>query len=229
MSEYDDASESRKRPAASPTHSVSSGSKRSKSRASPSSGADKTNSRGLRHFSMMVCKKVEEMGTTTHNQVADELVKQEVEDRQKDGAQPDEKNIRRRVYDALNVLMAMDIISKDKKAISWQGLPTAESQSLEALRDEIEEQKAVLQGKRNAIKERLVRHVSSRNLIWHNHQRGRHGKDQEKIPLPFLVVNTNNASVIQCEMNTHKTNVMFDFTMPFEINDDNYILKKMGL
>ncbi len=36
----------------------------------------------------------------------------------------DEKNIRRRVYDALNVLMAMDIISKDKKEIRWQGLPS---------------------------------------------------------------------------------------------------------
>ncbi len=36
------------------------------------------------------------------------------------GAQFDEKNIRRRVYDALNVLMAMDFISKDKKEISRQ-------------------------------------------------------------------------------------------------------------
>ena len=35
----------------------------------------------------------------------------------------DEKNIRRRVYDALNVLMAMDIITKDKKQITWRGLP----------------------------------------------------------------------------------------------------------
>jgi hypothetical protein len=37
--------------------------------------------------------------------------------------QYDEKNIRRRVYDALNVLMAMEIISKDKKEIQWKGLP----------------------------------------------------------------------------------------------------------
>jgi len=37
--------------------------------------------------------------------------------------QYDEKNIRRRVYDALNVLMAMDIISKEKKEIKWKGLP----------------------------------------------------------------------------------------------------------
>ena len=36
----------------------------------------------------------------------------------------DQKNIRRRVYDALNVLMAMDIIEKKKKDIRWIGLPT---------------------------------------------------------------------------------------------------------
>lgn len=32
--------------------------------------------RGLRHFSMKVCKKVEEKGTTTYNEVADELVEE---------------------------------------------------------------------------------------------------------------------------------------------------------
>ena len=31
-------------------------------------------SKGLRHFSMKVCKKVEEKGHTTYNEVADELV-----------------------------------------------------------------------------------------------------------------------------------------------------------
>jgi hypothetical protein len=34
-----------------------------------------------------------------------------------------EKNIRRRVYDALNVFMALDIIARDKKEIRWKGLP----------------------------------------------------------------------------------------------------------
>jgi hypothetical protein len=38
--------------------------------------------------------------------------------------QYDEKNIRRRTYDVLNVLTATDIISKDKKEIKWKGLPT---------------------------------------------------------------------------------------------------------
>jgi hypothetical protein len=38
--------------------------------------------------------------------------------------QYDEKNIRRRTYDVLNVLAATDIISKDKKEIKWKGLST---------------------------------------------------------------------------------------------------------
>jgi transcription factor Dp-1 len=48
--------------------------------------------------------------------------------------QYDEKNIRRRVYDALNVLMAMDIISKDKKEIQWKGLPRTSQNDIEELK-----------------------------------------------------------------------------------------------
>lgn len=45
----------------------------------------------------------------------------------------DQKNIRRRVYDALNVLMAMNIISKEKKEIHWIGLPTNSAQDCQNL------------------------------------------------------------------------------------------------
>jgi hypothetical protein len=48
------------------------------------------------------------------SQVADELVKEFKLD---PSITFDEKNIRRRIYDALNVLMAMDIITRDKKNI----------------------------------------------------------------------------------------------------------------
>ena len=47
--------------------------------------------------------------------------------------QYDQKNIRRRVYDALNVLMAMNIISKEKKEIRWIGLPTNSAQECQNL------------------------------------------------------------------------------------------------
>ena len=54
------------------------------------------------------------------------------------------KNIRRRVYDALNVLMAMNIISKDKrkKEIKWIGLPN--NSLIE--QQHLEEQKSVKLG-----------------------------------------------------------------------------------
>ena len=68
---------------------------------------------------MVMTRELQAKAVTTYNQVADELVS---EFRKEDRASCDEKNIRRRAYDALNVLTAMDIISKDKKHIRWKGL-----------------------------------------------------------------------------------------------------------
>lgn len=80
--------------------------------------------KGLRHFSLKVCEKVKLKGSTTYNEVADELVNEEIQNTSFDTTNCDQKNIRRRVYDALNVLMALQIISKDKKEIRWIGLPS---------------------------------------------------------------------------------------------------------
>ncbi|XP_020080427.1 transcription factor-like protein DPB isoform X2 [Ananas comosus] len=106
--------------------------------------------------SRSVCEKVESKGRTTYNEVADELVAEFADPNGKlaspDQQQYDEKNIRRRVYDALNVLMAMDIISKDKKEIQWKGLPRTSLNDIEelkaermALKNRIEKKTAYLQ------------------------------------------------------------------------------------
>jgi hypothetical protein len=185
--------------------------------------------KGLRHFSMMVCRTVEEKGATTYNEVADELVEKVLNERQQ--GEPagnfDEKNIRRRVYDSLNVLMAMDIISKDKKAIIWKGLPSSATQDVDMLTRERDFRLQELERKREALKELLQQQVCFRNLVDHN--REQETVDEHKIPLPFIVVNTHNSAVIQCNMSRDKQDVMFDFSMPFEINDDNRILKRLGL
>ena len=93
-------------------------------------GSDAGAGKGLRHFSSKVCAKVQEKGRTTYNEVADELVRELTVDPKSAGngsgsdvVMMDEKNIRRRVYDALNVLMAMEIIVKEKKEIIWSGMP----------------------------------------------------------------------------------------------------------
>jgi hypothetical protein len=96
---------------------------------------------------VQVCEKLESKATTTYNEVADELVAEMQAEMaidplvcqfispfshcsvdlhffcQAGKTQCDEKNIRRRVYDALNVLMAIGAISKDKKTITWAGYP----------------------------------------------------------------------------------------------------------
>ncbi|CAO3625591.1 unnamed protein product [Cunninghamella echinulata] len=73
--------------------------------------------KGLRHFSKQVCDKVKDHGITTYDQVVQELSM----DLSSASCHFDQKNIRRRVYDALNVLMAIKIIEKDKKEIKWLG------------------------------------------------------------------------------------------------------------
>jgi len=209
---------------------------------------------------MKVCKKVEEKGKTTYNEVADELVAEFIaQSRLESGGAntPDEKNIRRRVYDALNVLMAMDIIGRNKKKeINWNGLPSNAHHDLEMLQREKQHRAAEVQRKREFLNELLVQQVCFRNLVSHNKNYEKSvttiqadapaaeaaaavsesmareastslGQEQ-KIPLPFIVVNTSNHAQVNCDMSTDRTEVFFNFSKPFEINDDLEILKRLG-
>lgn len=196
----------------------------------------------LRYISSQVCKIVESKGITTYNEVANELVIDAMklfdgehchEKKKKDH----EKNIRRRVYDALNVLLATDIISKTKekdnreKTIHWKGYPTTVSSDLVTLEKEKETIYAEIEKKKRCLQELLVQNVCFQNLENRNKRlklRER-SKEEDRIPLPFIVVNAAENAVIQCEMNQDQTDVMFDFNMPFEIHDDNEILKKLGM
>ncbi|XP_029570252.1 transcription factor Dp-2-like [Salmo trutta] len=100
------------------------------------------NGKGPSHFSMKACAKVQKKGNTSLNEVADDLVAEFTHSTTvmaTDSQVYDQKNIRRRVYDALNVLMAMNIISKEKKEIHWIGLPTNSAQDCQNLK--VEKQK----------------------------------------------------------------------------------------
>ena len=72
----------------------------------------------LKHYAQLVLAKVKEKGTTDYNEVANELVTECSKESGKD-----QKNIKRRVYDALNVLMAINVIYKEKKQIHFLGIP----------------------------------------------------------------------------------------------------------
>ncbi|XP_032663606.1 transcription factor Dp-1 isoform X2 [Odontomachus brunneus] len=191
--------------------------------------------KGLRHFSMKVCEKVKKKGTTSYNEVADELVGEFTNPAHLNSLtdqQYDQKNIRRRVYDALNVLMAMNIISKEKKEIRWLGLPTNSLQECAALEKDKKKKMDRIKAKTQQLHQLILSHISFKNLVQRNRlNESLRGppKPNSAIQLPFLIVNTSKKTVIDCSISNDKTEYLFNFNDKFEIHDDIEVLKQMGL
>ncbi|KAH9490289.1 Transcription factor Dp-2 [Bulinus truncatus] len=193
--------------------------------------------KGLRHFSMKVCEKVQTKGVTSYNEVADELVGEFSEPQNMlspaDAVTPyDQKNIRRRVYDALNVLMAMNIISKEKKEIRWIGLPTNSAQECQHL--EMEKQKRIerIKHKTQQLQELILQQIAFKNLVQRNRDLERTQgppAPNSAIQLPFIIVNTSKKTVIDCSISNDKYEYLFKFDNTFEIHDDIEVLKRMGM
>lgn len=165
--------------------------------------------KGLRHFSNKVCEKVKQKGVTTYNEVADELVGEFTNASSNNSLadQYDQKNIRRRVYDALNVLMAMNIILKEKKEIKWIGLPTNSLQECHQLQIEIKKKERSIREKQNQLNELILNQIAFKNLAQRNKEAERtHGPPPSTayIQLPFIVVNTNKKTVINCSISNDK-------------------------
>jgi len=196
----------------------------SKKKSRKQTAGDKLN-KGLRHFSLKVCQKVEKKKSTTYNEVADELVA-EFNSSEQFNSPVDQKNIRRRVYDALNVLMAMNIISKEKKDIKWIGLPTNSKHELESMEEEKMARMERIKKKRNNLSELVVQQTSYKNLIAKNSKTDVSSTDP-RIHLPFIIVNTRSKTVIDCEVADDRSAYLFNFSLPFEIHDDSEILKRM--
>lgn len=115
---------------------------------------------------MKVCEKVRQKSVTTYNEVADELVQEycsyAAEDYHNASAfeslSYDQKNVRRRVYDALNVLMAMNIIYKEKKQIKWIGFPHNKKQECQEMEIETKKSLERIQAKKVEL-ENLINEV----------------------------------------------------------------------
>lgn len=54
-------------------------------------------------------------------------------------------------------------------------------------------------------------------------------RDEGRIFLPFIAVNTGKDTVIQCEMSEDRQDIFFNFSAPFEIHDDTDILRRLNL
>ncbi|WKY06466.1 hypothetical protein Q1695_006563 [Nippostrongylus brasiliensis] len=194
-------------------------------------------SMGLRHFSTKVCEKVKEKGRTNYNQVADELVaeyfaannmnSEEFLERQKF----DQKNIRRRVYDALNVLLAMNIICKRKKDIDWVGLPATKAGEIKRLEEEKAKLTERIRRKKESIHELVVQLVAYKSLVWKNREMERiSGRPSENtlLYLPFVIINTSKNTTVDCAVSGDRSEFLFNFDQSFEVHDDFEALKRLG-
>ncbi|KAF4527526.1 hypothetical protein B566_EDAN015626 [Ephemera danica] len=208
------------------SHHIAPGGKRRKS---------EKGGKGLRHFSKKVCEKVRRKGTTSYNEVADELVAEftnPVNCFSTSADQYDQKNIRRRVYDALNVLMAMNIISKEKKEIRWLGLPTNSQQECIALEKDKLKRAASISQKMQQLQDLILQQIAFKNLVERNRAaEARHGPPgpNSSIQLPFILVHTAKDTTIDCSISSDKREYLFNFDNKFEIHDDMEVLKRMGL
>jgi hypothetical protein len=169
--------------------------------------------KGLRHFSMKVCEKVESKGTTSYNEVADELVAELKDGTMEDGICYDEKNIRRRVYDAINVLMALDIIAKEKKAIIWRGFPTSRSAAQQAQRLQGEQYALLgeLGRKASYLSELVGQQKALKHLLERNMKNPNAAAPSTPLHLPFILVQAKPDATVEVQISEDMKDVSFNF------------------
>lgn len=201
---------------------------------------DSKSGKGLKHFSMKVCEKVKSKGSTTYNEVADELVaefssdpslsRQAFEGQLMGDSEPfDQKNIRRRVYDALNVLMAINVISKEKKEIKWIGLPTNAAQECLDLEEEKRKLNDMIDEKRKQVKSLLMQQIAYKRLVERNKATQQTLTPNAIIKLPFIIITTDKKTVIDCSISNDRSEYLFNLDNAFGLHDDVEVLKRMGL
>lgn len=184
---------------------------------------------GLRQISFTVCQKVESKGRTTYPEVADEVTTEFFAGQNNPYLNEFvEKNIRRRVYDSINVLMALDVITKHKKEIHWKGLPgtnVMDAAEIKALRVKLETRI----GKKEAYLKDLEEQIAAlQNLMLRNQKLLESGyvSSQGGFSLPFILVQASPNATVEIEISEDMQLVHFDFnSTPFSLHDDAYILK----
>uniref|UniRef100_A0A0D9YD50 E2F/DP family winged-helix DNA-binding domain-containing protein n=1 Tax=Oryza glumipatula TaxID=40148 RepID=A0A0D9YD50_9ORYZ len=183
-------------------------------------GAQRITGWGLREFSKIVSKKVEAKGRTTYNEVADEIFA-ELKSITQNGLEFDEKNIRRRVYDAFNVLIAIRVIAKDKKEIKWMGLTNYRYEKIQKLE---EVHKELITRIKN--KKKLLQEIEKQNITLRNQASQRPAESVNGILLPFLLIKTSRKARVEIEISEDSKFARFDFNgAPFTMHDDVSILE----
>lgn len=172
---------------------------------------------GLKSISWKVREIVAQQGVTSYKAVADELLCDL--DISQDALR-DEKNIRRRVYDALNVLIAADILEKKGKLVSLRAhnyvkkAPETDS----------------MLNKRQKLKELVDQYSSTKGLVSRNMKKC---TNTQIFKIPFVVVMTSDTVKSELNLDMRVTSKGIDtslrFVKPFEVLTSYEVITKMSL
>ena len=140
--------------------------------------------------------------------------------------------------------MAMDIIGKDKKDISWQGLPEFlpefQVQHVEKPEPskENKSREYAINEKRNTLFQLLRQQVIYRNIVKLNREREKQISDKKvsddltsnlKVPIPLCMFSVSSDHQVDIQVDPKECDVSISFTAPFQIMDDKEILALKGL
>ncbi|KAL1527907.1 hypothetical protein AB1Y20_009282 [Prymnesium parvum] len=185
---------------------------------------------GLRHFSLKVCRSVQKRERTTYNEVADDIVAEFLGMDPSGAAAADEKNIRRRVYDALNVLVSLNVIGKKGKVIEWGGFPEHLARAeLYLLEDSHSDLRANIDRKRKQLQQMIANLVAYQRLVEHNAGRSHSVAPSTRVHMPFILCVAPTPTTVDCQLEEDRRTAMLDFSRSFAIYDDTQVLRCMRL
>lgn len=146
----------------------------------------------------------------------DELIQSEGTDRIKE-----EKNVRRRVYDAINVLIAAGVLERNGSSVSWKEEWSA--LEIDEKRAELEKRRKEVEAKRTDFKEILNKYLAIQHLIFRN---ANNQKAQPAIQFPFIVISTSDShkNSMSIRVNSSATSLSLKFQDNFSMFGDMDVL-----
>ena len=193
---------------------------------------------GVKEISKRVMDIIKQSGTTTYKAISDQIVNEINEKSSKD-----EKNIRRRIYDSLNVMKSMKLFRRDKnsKNILWnydQELdPLNENENKNDFNEknkidsgDIATLKKEIKEKRNKLDLLKMELIGLKNVLERNARENNKVPEDQKLYFPFIVIEfpANKDPKINVALNDNKTKAHFGFDEVISMYGDLDAVSKIG-
>lgn len=181
---------------------------------------------GLKEISNKVKKIIKDRRVTSYKEISDNIVQElDVISSQ------DSKNIRRRIYDALNVIKALGLFTnnpQDTKSIVWNS-DVNQAEINEDLKQKITEEEKIIAAKKEISEEIRLKSEIYRSLIIKNKARDVYVKAEEKIRPPFIVMSSATSLMDQVNLvfEECKKKIHISSSYPLNIRGDLDIITRI--